>query len=415
MSSRGVRRAGVLVAVMVVGCAHGPASAPAPDAKAPARASSARPFAEMLKQELEQPLRKWSFTTPSGVKGEVEGVAAPEIEKDENGEWVNIALGTEEPVRCQVQPDRMDAAGTVFGVATSIREKFELLQVRLLEGAEVAGSPMLLAEMMYAVESPQGKTVGQLEIAILADHAHSLYCFHDEPGYSRTFARVAKALAASLQGTGEDDRTSARHREIQVARIGDLTVGVQEKVIWDRQGGGRVVEAYTAMLLPRSRNEFVAMDSFSSEASDASGMLVGQREVHAQNGEIDHVMDLEAQEGGRTFAYEGTKDGKPLKGTFQSEKGIAAEAWFSRQYDAKHDYGPAGEVRHFTYSARANPTAPVEMVVRKDTSRPKGVKASLGPLTITADLDEHGMFARSEMPMGPATLVSERVWSWGTP
>jgi hypothetical protein len=39
----------------------------------------------------------------------------------------------------------------------------------------------------------------------------------------------------------------------------------------------------------------------------------------------------------------------------------------------------------------------------------------MGPIRITGNLDDHGLFTMGELPIGPTKLVVERVWSRGSP
>jgi hypothetical protein len=431
--SRLVRSAALAAAVLLAPparAADGAAPAVPPGAAAPAPGAPAAPAPaspeaqDALRQRLERelpPLEVRAFETPGGVKGKVEAAAAPrpgaEDEEDEEGapEELEIPLGTELPVSCTIMRERLDPGAAIWRMAEAIRSEMKLLSARPLDVVAVAGSPLVFAELFYQVQSEKGPMAGQLEVAVYAHDAHSLLCHHDEPGYSKTFQRVVTGLAASLESDGADERRGGRFAEILVLRVQGMPMGFYEHVVWDREGGGSVVASYGSQLMPRTPTELVAIDTYSEEGSDAKDLLVGGSYVHLTNGEIDAKTTVTREEDGRTFRYVGEKDGKSLSGKFRTKAGLATDLWFARRFDRRSGYGPKAPVTHEGYSMEADPTAAILVTYRKDAARPRRAELKIGPLTAGGELDEHGLFTTTEMPIGPATLVLERVWSRGTP
>jgi hypothetical protein len=297
----------------------------------------------------------------------------------------------------------------------TVKEKLELLQARPVEVVAVASSPLVFTEIVYKATTESGPMLGVLKLAVYAHDAHSLLCHHDEPGYSKTFQRVVSGLAASLQGGAEDERAGARYADLAVVRIAGMPVGYAEQVVWDREGGGRVMATYEAQLVPRSATDLVAVDSYKEEASDAAGLLLSGSYVHVTNGEIDTRIRLAGAEDGKSFRYEGEKQGKALEGTFQTKAGLATDHWFARRFDAKAGYGPKGEVVHEGYAFSVNPVGALPISYRKDAKRPKHAELTLGAMKLSGELDDHGLFRSAEIPVGPTKLVLERVWSRGAP
>jgi hypothetical protein len=254
---------------------------------------------------------------------------------------------------------------------------------------------------------------GQLKIAVYAHDAHSFLCLHDEAGYAKSFARIVKGLASSLQG-GEDGRAAARFAEIAVMRIGPMVTGYTEHVIWDRKGGGRVAATYGAQLLPRGPADLVAIDSYSEEEMDGKDLLAAASYAHVTNGEADARIQLTRAKDGKTYRYEGEKDGKPLKGSFRTKAGLSTDLWFARRF-AESAPPQKGDLRHEAYSYEANPVAALPAICRKDPSGPRRASIEIGPVRVTGDLDAHGLFATGEVPIGPTKLLIERAWSRGAP
>jgi hypothetical protein len=402
----------------------------APSSAAPAPGSSPADGATALQRALARelpPLAVQPFRTRAGFEGSVEAISPPEVKAEEGAEELTIALGTEQALTCTLFSKRVDAGATVWRLAESVRKSLKLLLARPVEVLAVEGSPLVLAEIGYQSDGEKGPVppgeergsaagtglVGQLKVAVYAHDAHSFLCLHDEPGYARTFARVVKGLASSLRG-GEDARVGARFAEIAVMRIGPLPTGYTEHVVWDRRGGGRVAASYTAQLLPRGPADLVAVDSYSEEESDASDLLSAASYAHLTNGDADARIQLTRAKDGRTFRYEGEKDGKALRGSFRTKAGLSTDLWFARRLAASAK-PPKGELRHEAYSYEANPVGALPAVCRRDPAGGRRASMDVGAIRLSGELDANGLFATGEVPVGPTKLVIERTWSRGAP
>jgi hypothetical protein len=402
--------AGTLAALVhaAAGESAGEAAPEVASSTAGARAAIEQAFAREL-----PPLPLQAFRTPAGFQGSVEGAAAPEVGAEEDAEQLSVALGTDQALACTISAKRMDVGSAIFRLAESVRKSLKLLVARPVEVAAVEGSPLVIAELGYQVETEKGPMLGSLKIAVYAHDAHSFLCLHDEPGYAKTFARVVKGLASSLRG-GDDARAGARFAEIAVMRMGSFPTGYTERVVWGRKGGGRVAATYSAHLLPRGPADLVAFDSYAEEEMDGKDLLASGSYAHLTNGEADASIRLTRAKDGKTYRYEGEKDGKRLAGTFKTRAGISTEFWAARRLAAPAPL-PKGELRHEAYSYEANPVGTMAVVYRRDPAGPRRALMELGPIRVSGELDAHGLFATSEIPIGPTTLVVERTWSRGAP
>jgi hypothetical protein len=405
---------------LVLATASPPASGAAP-APAPARPATGQVIpAEgeaavraLFDREL-PPLAKRSFRTPAGIGATVEAAAPPQVTTAAGAEEIAIGLGTGQPLSCTVFAGRIDAAATIFRVAESAREKVKVVLVRPLDVVAAEGSPLVLATLLYQVQLEKGPVAGQLKIGVYVHPSRSLLCVHDEPGYVATFGRVVKGLAASLSGGPKDPRADAVYAELSVLRIGGLAIGFAEHLVWKGERGGRVAETWDAQLLPRGDVDLVAMDRTGRETIDADGLLAGGRYAHFTNGEKDAVVDLVRDEDGKTYRYEGEKDGKPLEGSFVTKAGLATDLWFARRL-AKGAPAAPPELRHETYSFESSPVAPTPVAYRRDLAAPRRATMELGAMRMTGELDDQGILKSGEMPVGPTSLVLERVFVRGAP
>ena len=329
-------------------------------------------------------------------------------------EELTIPLGTGQPLTCTAVPKRLDAAAAIWRMADSAKQSVTLTLARPMSVEAVDGSALVLAVAVYQAPSEKGPMVGLLKLAVFAHDAHSLLCVHDEPGYGKTFERIVKGLAASLKGGGEDTRAGARFAELSVMRIGEQVVGYSEHVVWDRKGGGRVAGQYGAQLLPRGPADLVAVDTYSEEEIDAKDLLVKGTYAHVTNGEVDTRMALARGKDGKTFQYEGEKDGKPLAGAFKTKAGLSTDLWFARRF-ARAAPAPKGDVRHEAYSYEANPVAALPILYRLDPAGSRRARMEVGPIQLSGGLDANGLFESAELPIGPTKLVLERLFTRGAP
>lgn len=401
-----------LVALLAAAFAPG-ARAADPEAPAAAADEARAAVQRMLGREL-PPLEARTFRTPNGVKGAVEAVASPEVKQGEGSDDVVVPIGTALPITCTLYGERLDPGATTWRMAEAVKKGVKLVGFRPVRVAAVAGSALVVSELLYHVQAEKGPMLGQLKLAVYAHDTRSLLCHHDEPGYAETFQRIVAGLAASLDGDAADERAEARFAEIAVTRIGGVPVGYSEHVVWDREGGGSISTTYGSQLLPRSATDLVAVDTYTEETLDAKDLLATGSYVHATNGSVDTQVQLSRGKDGKTFRYEGEKDGKRLAGSFRTKAGLSTDLWFARRFAAK---APAQKapLRHEAYSFQANPTAAVPVVYRLDPAGPRRAAMELGPIRIAGELDEGGLFARGEMPVGPTTLAIERIWSRGAP
>jgi hypothetical protein len=388
--------------------ASGPAAAPAPDPAAVAA------IQKMLAREL-APLPLVAFRTPRGVRGKVEARAPPAVEEAEGNEVLSIPIGTEQPVSCTIFATRIDAGGTTRRLADGLARSLEIVQAIPVDVSGIGGNAILFTQIVYRTRTEKGPMAGVLQVAVQPHETHSLLCVHDEPGYAATFRRIVKGLVGSLASEGEDTRAEGRFAEVQAIRIGPVPVGFSERVVWAREDGGRTSLTWVAQLLPRSPSEFVALDSVEREESDARGLLIEATHVRVQNGELESSFRVTRGEDGKTFRYEGEKAGKKLAGSFESPHGLATELWFARRFDAKSGFGPREEVRHDAWSSSANPIAVTPIVYQKDAAGGRRARMTMGSLAIAGELDDNGLFAKAQMPIGPATIVMDRLWTRGAP
>jgi hypothetical protein len=393
----------------------GPAAAkrPSPPAARAIPAEGPEGVRALFERELPT-LAKRRFETPLGISGQVEAAAAPTVQATAQAAALTIPLGTGQPITCSLFPTRIGVGETFWRLVEAAQKNVKVVAALPAEVVAVDGSALVLAQVVYQLESEKGPLAGQMKLAALAHPSHSLLCVHDEPGYSATFARLVKGLAASLAGGPRDERADAVFAELSVLRVGNLPVGFGERAVWRRKEGGLRAEEHGTQLLPRGPADLVTLDSVSVEELDRGDLLARGTFAQVTNGELDGRMVLVREPDGKTYRYDGEKDGKPLQGTFATAGGISSDLWLARRL-ARSAPAPKGDLVHEGYSMSSNPVAPVSVAWRPDPASPRRGTLEVGALRISGDLADDGMLRVGEMPVGPAKLVVERVWSRGAP
>lgn len=370
----------------------------------------------LVERELAKPLPAKAFSTPGGARGKVEAAGEVAIVPGEEGrELLTIPIGTDQAVGCSIIPERIDAGGSLHLLTQKVAEAVQLAAVRTTEVQVVEGSALLHFEVLYTKDSEKGKLVGGLKVAILVHETHSLVCQHDELGYAKSFQRLVRGLAASLRDGRDDGRTRARFAEVQVLQLGPVTVGFEERLIGEAEGGGRSQLSHSALVLPRTPSEYVAVDTVRREEVDAEGQLSKGIYVQVMNGQVETSVTVTRDPESKDFAYRGTKGGKEISGRFAAPGGLATELWFARRFDRKHGAGPQEPLKRPAYLFEADPTGPLEMTYRRDPARPGRVEIEAGPLRLSGELDDAGLLTATDMPVGPAVMRSRRAWSRGSP
>ncbi|AKI98716.1 hypothetical protein ATI61_106112 [Archangium gephyra] len=409
---------------LLTGCAtpasssktEAPAAAPAESTPAPAEPAPASGKLELQALSARElaPLPKQKVSAPEGAfTGEVEAAGAPTLQKGEGLFVLSVPLGTGSPLTCFVYAQPVDAGGAIYRLVEMVGQRTQLQRVRTTDIRLIGESPAVYAEAQYLVDMPRGKAAGLAKMMVYVHDPVSLVCTHDEPGYSESFARVTRGLAASLQGPGGTPPAS-RYFEFNVIRVQGHPVGFEKRVMRDAAGGGRLTEVESSLFFPRSPQQLLVQDTVSSELSDKDGKLVARDYARASNGTPDIQMALK-QVRGREYHYEGTHLGKELNGGFTAPADLATEPGTARLVRERFLPGPDPELTLHFYMPSANPVAPVQQVLRKGAAGSRELTVELGSLKATLTLDSQGMTEKVVTPLGGTEMVQERVSARGTP
>lgn len=367
----------------------------------------------MAAREIDElPRHPVAVLTPA-FTAQVEGTAAPVFTAGAVGS-LSIPLGTQLPINCSVQPERVDVAGTLGNIVRTAAANpgLTLQGVHAIDVVVAHEAPLFFAEVAYTVPTPEGAAFGTVKVGIFSHAQVALVCMHDEVGYRASFRRVVKGLADTLEL--KSPAPAPRYAEIQILRVNDQPVGFAQRTIDDGGDGSTAYASVTSTVLMRSPSEPVASDTYASERADPQGHVVKAIHVAVQGGEIESQMSLDRD--GAGYTYGGTWAGKPLEGRFDSAP-LPGERLHARLLLEHLQKKGAGELKLPTWSASTDPTAPTPVTYRPTpgAGTARVVDVELGEMKLAAKTDDHGMAEEITILLGKLTLTQTRVFVRGAP
>lgn len=353
------------------------------------------------------PAQAWSAKVPS--VGEAKLTVVDDVQ------LVEIPIGSDAAVRCQVHPEPVDAAGTMYGVIKESAARVEYRQVAPAGVKLLGDSPAAFLEALYVTDVPGGKAAGGLKLAIHARHGRSLFCLHDELGYRETFQRVSSAFFASFQEAKklEDDAT---YTEISMVKLDDMPVGFNMTRLGpSAKPGERERADVSSSFIPTSATDMIFEDSFNITRYNAKGQIAEDTFIEASQGELNLQLKLTRADDGK-YSYAGTISGKKVSGALATPKGLATSLQTAATLRKKLKTGGAFQDVVDEYHPNIDPTAvvPVTYAHAKDAP-PRQVTVKLGERLITSEVDEDGMRKSGWFDLGKHKLTFERLRVDGHP
>jgi hypothetical protein len=382
--------------------------APAGDAKPfDFEATIKREASGLKEQGVQGPDAAWSAKVPAA--------AEPKLSRAENVMLVDIPIGSESAVRCQIFADTLDPAGTLHGV---IKESAEAVEYRSIAPSGVGlfgGLPAAFLETVYVTETEGGKGAGGLKLAIQVREQESLLCLHDELGYRQTFKDISNAFFSSFQVRNASPSAST-YTEVSKVHLGETDVGYGvTRVTPGEKPGERMYSYSNTTLIPISPKDVVFNDAYELYAYDAKSALQTATWVDGSNGEIAMKVTIKRGAGAK-YAYEGEAKGKPLKGVLEAPRGLGGPLDTAARLKKKLKAGGAFELVLPEYHPSLDLTTLVDVKYSHQKSDPaRQVTVTLREHTITTELDEDGIAKASSFLIGKNKLTIERLKSSGHP
>ncbi|HVU06076.1 MAG TPA: hypothetical protein VHE30_30205 [Polyangiaceae bacterium] len=394
--------------------AAGPAGTSSPGGAAPAGGTKAPvDFEKLAARESEGlsptsvtgPEKKWQFRVPS--KG------APTVTPGNGTTNVEVPIGSELAVHCEVLEGDFDAAGTIQNILSDAGKHVEMKRVAPAAVRVQRGDPSLFVNAVYLAPTPQGKALGELKIGALVTPGRTAVCVHDEIGFEKTFDSVADSLFESLT-RADGPLSKPSYREASIAKLGPLAVGFEARRLVT-VSGKRMMVTTTAMVVPASESTVTWVDGSEAEKIDTDDLLEAGEYARATNGQVEMIASVKRKKGA-TYSYQAQVRGKKAEGEFTvtGQKGLSTRAADAKKLAPGARAKGAFKWESSSYLPDVDPTNGTTMTyTRAAADPPRGMTVSMGKQRMTGLLDEHGAFERVDLPLGPATLRIERAFVEG--
>jgi hypothetical protein len=350
---------------------------------------------------VEAPGAAWSAKAPAA--------AELKLTRDENVMLVDIPIGSQSPVRCQVFPESLDAGGTLSGVLKDSAARVEYRSITPSGVRLIGGTPVAFIETVYVSDVAGGKAAGGLKLAMQSREQESILCVHDELGYRQTFQTVSSAFFASFKVKSAPPNEST-YSEVAKARIGETDVGFSSTHVKPGSKPGEREFSYSnTTLVPTSPKDVIFGDTYELYSYDAKNQLRTGTWVEGSGGEVTLKVVLTRSSDGK-YAYEGEVSGKPLKGVLQAPRGLATTLDIATRLKKKLKTDAPFELVVAEYHPSIDPTALLDVTYRHQKGDPaRQVVVTMSNRTITAEVDDDGLPKTAWFEIGKNRLTIERL------
>lgn len=414
----------VLLLALFTGCAAStpavrpepaPAEKPAPPAPPPPAEAKPMTLQEALAREFDAlPIKEVTFPADT-FRGQAETSGQPEVTPHEGFLQVSIPVGTAVNMECFVYPKHLDSGAALLGFIQSVTEGVQLVQLRPVEIAAVGVDAVVVAHANYVTETPAGKQGGVLKIAVRAKSGNSVLCYHDEPGFSKSFSRMVQTFAGSLEAVDTEEVPSL-YSELQRVSFRDVPVGFERRRVLTGKDGGKVHEVISMMLMPRSAVDLLAEDSSHVTTTDSKGRVVSIRSAEGSSGEA--TVDLTVERTSKNvYAYQGALSGKEVSGTFKSKDkaGLPGDELVEARLRDQLFDGKTKSLAFESYDPALDLNAPTQLTITPLNAAERTAQVAMGAIKIDGQVDANGRLSKANINLGPAVLTMERIAEAGQP
>lgn len=364
-------------------------------------AAVAREAKDLTERSAEGPGQAWSVKIPSA--------AAPQVSVVGDVHLVEIPIGSDAAVRCQVHPEPVDPAGTLYGVIKESAARVEYRAVTPAGIKLVRGWPAAFLDALYVTDAPGGKAAGGLKLAIHTSGGRSLFCLHDELGYRDTFQRVSTAFFESFREPGKTE-DKATYTDISIVKLDDAVVGYSVTMLLPgAKPGERERRDASSSFLPTSPKDVMFEDSFNITHYDAKGQIADDTFIEASQGELSMQLKLTRGTDGK-YTYDGKINGKTVQGNLATPKGLTTTLQTAATLRKKIKAGGAFSDTVDEYHPSIDPTAVVAVTYAHAKDAPeREVTMKLGERVVTGEVDDDGIMKNGRFGLGKRKISIERA------
>jgi hypothetical protein len=355
-------------------------------------------------------------------KASVPGKVVNTVEEVEGSYSVELDIGGEGRVYCEVYPKGVDLANSLRVTFTGAKKEIETSQGKLeahaLESSDAGAYgpvPYLSLSWIYRIAATGGSQLGALKQFVLEKHGVAVYCSHNELGFSKTFAAIAKGFADTLTTT--EPVVAPQFVEISTVSMAGTDIGFAFVTVTRDSEGDLRASQTTAMLIATGDGNVQSQDSAHIDWIRPDGTLINSANTDVESGEIANNLSLKEVEG--TWTVEGELQGKAVKATLPKDAqpgNWVAQAREVRALLARPD--AVGKEHSARMWIAENPDklteAKTKILARQGDKFHTG-KGELGSMSLSLTLDNAtGMASTGEATIGPLKLKFDRVYVNGS-
>jgi hypothetical protein len=349
-----MRRAIVIALLFLLGCggggpgmyAPGKSAQPTPEGASAAPSTKKFDFATEMKKEASD-LRPFTVAAPDGsFTATVSAKSAPKISVPDDRHFaVVFDIGSSRAIDCAVFKKRVDPASTVWNLGVA---PIESLQKQVL-GIDVGADddrPYLTLNIA-AINDKKAAIVLKATVVALPESA--VLCRHEDVGYVASAKAATLELARSLKWNRP--AREARFHDLTVARVGGVTLGWNERFLYDGKDGVSFAMEYGALLLTKGdEGEVVAEDDVTVDEIDRDGLITSiTKGEGTPKGLVTNV--VLRRKSGVEYELDGMSEGEKVHATVKSKRPLRGMSLLAEDVLANARAAKPGVLFQETFSA----------------------------------------------------------------
>ena len=141
-------------------------------------------------------------------KAKVPAKVVGDIEKVEGSYTVELNIGSDQPVYCEIMPEGFDMADMIrrnleftMGQVAEAQGKVEARSLESIDAGVFGNVPYLQTQWLYRVNDGTAQRLGGFKQISMEKNDKGIYCAHVDLGYTQSFAALAKAFAETFEST----------------------------------------------------------------------------------------------------------------------------------------------------------------------------------------------------------------------
>jgi hypothetical protein len=350
------------------------------------------------------------------------GKSVGTIELEQGSYSVELDIGGDSNVHCEVYPKGVDLANTLRvtfdNAMKNAAERQGKLEARALESSEAGAHgavPYIAMNWVYRVAGSNGSLLGGFKQIVLEKDNLGVYCAHNAFGFTRTFAAIGKAFADSLQT--QEAVNAPQYMEISAVTMSGKKIGVAVTTVQRDSEGDTRAKQMSAMLVSMPNDIIHAQDATHIEWVRPDGTLINAGSTEVVNGELS--TDLTLQQDEDAWVVEGKAEGTPVKAALPEGALPGNSLLQARELRALlAEPDAVGREHTMNLWLDENPVAltpaKIKVLSRQGIDR-FATLAEVGEIKANLTLDKAtGMPSAAEMKIGPIAMQLERVYVNGS-